>query len=102
MEHPTILLLGAAYNPGAMDTTHSLGVALYGHLKDLGWNPILHDPAAAYLELPAGSASREIAETKLSYLVEKAHAIVFCTDWPEYRDLDTKGKPTVDLRGRKG
>lgn len=91
---PKVLILGAAYNPGALDTTNSLGLEIFAECQRQGMYPTLHDPAATHLGLSAPSS-----ELSLKQLLEAAaDVVILCTDWPEYRGLENCGKPVLDLR----
>ena len=47
---PKVLILGATYNPGAMDVTESLGMAILQLAKSRGWQPTVIDPALGHLD----------------------------------------------------
>ena len=93
-----VVILGMAYNPGALSTVGSLGRALYYNLPGVArpgvpaWQVRISDPAFDYLcdEMgsPAGSADAQ-AE------IDRADIIIVTTPWPEYEKLDFRGKQVI-------
>ncbi len=81
----TVAVLGLAYKPGTPVTEASLGRTVADLLEKKGKAVICHDP---YMSGP--NPFEVIAD---------ADAVLVATAHPEYRQLDTQGKPTLDMWG---
>jgi len=102
---PKVLILGATYNPGAMDVTESLGLAVFRVAIARGWQPHLMDPALLHFgesllqEIGAMRSDHRYAQ---EYVTEWADAVILATHWPEFRALDFGSKPFLDLTWEQG
>jgi UDPglucose 6-dehydrogenase len=86
LEGKRIALLGLAFKPGTDDVRSAPALALARRFLAEGAAVVGHDPMAgpeAKAELP----DLEIADDPYE-AATRAHCIVVCTDWPEYRELD--------------
>lgn len=93
VDHPVIGILGAAYKPGTHITDESIGVRVAARAIAARWPVVMHDPKANVDELDvkqAGSGQQ---------VCDEADVILVATAWPEYKTLDFRGKPVVDLWG---
>lgn len=80
-----VAIWGLTYKPGTDTLRRSAAVELARWLLMQGAALCLHDPAVR--ELPPELSVAERAETPLAAL-SGAQALVVCTKWPEYRDID--------------
>ena len=93
-------VLGLTYKPGVDDVRETIAYDVIRVLIGEGASVIAHDPVgiekfkATY---PDVSSSVEFAETPEKVL-EAAEAIVIVTEWPQYEELDYRGKIVVDGR----
>jgi len=111
-----ICILGFAFKKNTGDTRESAAIYVSKHLLEEGAHLSIYDPKVSEnqvkldLEDPEnpGEFKRLVQYHKDPYVAaEKAHAIVVCTDWDEFRTLDYKrlydgmAKPAFLFDGRK-
>jgi UDP-glucose 6-dehydrogenase len=93
----TIGIAGIAYNPGGLDLTNSIGLAIARDMVELGYKVSVFDPASKFL-LKQEDEQFKIMET-LDELVIASDAIVIGTMWPEisawYRSY--KGNKPIEV-----
>ncbi len=86
--HATLGVLGVSYKRGVSLTEGSLGSLVVEDRWRRNRSVIVHDP---------------LAETRLAVslddLLDTADGLLVATDHDEYRDLDTRGLPTLDMFG---
>ncbi len=85
----TVGLLGMAFKPGIDDIRSSLSYKMKKHLSFISREVLTTDPYVKDDEslLP------------LDQVLERSDLLVLCTCHEEYRDLDLKGKPVIDVWG---
>ncbi|HXW59830.1 MAG TPA: nucleotide sugar dehydrogenase [Solirubrobacteraceae bacterium] len=91
----TVGVWGLTYKPGTDTLRRSSAVELCGWLVDRGVSVRAHDPAVT--RLPAGLAAVQLCDSPLQ-AAEGADALVVCTAWPLYREVDA-GAVANALRG---
>lgn len=86
LEEKRVALLGLAFKPGTDDVRFSPALALARQLLDEGADVVGYDPEAG------ANAKAEVAEITIAAsayeAVERAHCMVLCTAWDEFRSLD--------------
>ncbi|MFC9280198.1 UDP-glucose dehydrogenase family protein [Streptomyces collinus] len=88
-----ITVWGAAFKPGTNDVRESPALALAQALQQAGAHVTVHDPQAVHTAM---QRNPELDYTNdLVQSVDRAHAVVLGTEWPEYRQADPEA-----LRGR--
>ena len=103
--NPKVLILGITYNPGALDVTDSLGLAIFRIAAARGWTPHLMDPALLHF---GEILLREIGDRRSDhreaqkYVTDWADGVILATPWPEFRSLDFGTKPMLDLTWEQG
>ena len=86
LEEKKVALLGLAFKPGTDDIRFSPALALGRMLIDGGARVVGFDPAAG---VHAKSELEGLEVVSDAYeAIDKAHCLVVCTEWPEFRDLD--------------
>lgn len=90
---PIIGILGAAYKPGTAVTDASIGVRVAERALAANLRVVMHDPKADLSGLAVGVAGSG------RLVVEAADVVLIATPWPEYKTLDFRGKPVLDLWG---
>lgn len=92
---PRVAVLGLVYNAGALDITNSQGVMAAERFLSRGWQVVVYDPAATHFNLTLPLAKTAAAA------IEQANVVVIATPWPEFQDLDLKGKHVIDITWAK-
>jgi UDP-N-acetyl-D-mannosaminuronic acid dehydrogenase len=92
LENYTVGLLGMAFKANVDDTRSSLSYKLKKMLK--------HRAKAVLLTDPHVTTDPELIP--LEEVIANSDVLVLCTPHNEYRNLDTKGKPVVDIWGFLG
>ncbi|HEV7528639.1 MAG TPA: nucleotide sugar dehydrogenase [Solirubrobacteraceae bacterium] len=83
-----IAVWGLTYKPGTDTLRRSSALEMCGWLSEHGAFVRVHDPAVAVL--PNGAGDRlELCDTPLG-TAKNADALVMCTPWPEYREVDPR------------
>ena len=82
---PTVAVLGLAYTTGTNTLRRSAAVELYRKLTSVGiavraFDPLIRTPDAEHQDLTLSASATEA--------VRGAHAVVICTEWPEFRDYN--------------
>lgn len=90
---PRVAVLGATYNPGALDVTGSRGLAVAEEVLRRGWSVVLYDPAGPWL--PAGWAGKVPVVDSVEEALVQAEVVVIATPWPEFDGLEVGGRPVV-------
>lgn len=80
-----VAVWGLAYKPGTDTLRRSSALELCRWLGERGASVGAHDPAIA--SLPAEAGEVELAASALE-AARGAEALVVCTGWPEYREID--------------
>lgn len=93
IDTPVIGVLGAAYKPGTPVTDESVSVRLAAGAAGAGVSVVMHDPAADLSKLGVKVAA------SASEVIDQADVILVATAWPEYKTVDYRGKPVIDLWG---
>lgn len=84
LTHPVVAVLGLAYTPNTNTLRRSAAVELCRQLRAVGiavraYDPLILIADAEHLDLPLAASAAEA--------MRGAHAVVICTDYPEFRDL---------------
>lgn len=95
---PIVAVLGATYNPNALDVTGSPGLAVANGALQRGWTVCVYDPAASWLR--DGWAGLVPVATSMTEAVEPAQDVVVATAWTEFEGVDFGRRRVWDLRGR--
>jgi len=83
-----IVIMGAAFKANTGDTRESPGLTIVRHLLEEEADVVITDPKAIE------NARRDLGDVPVRYIedpyaaAEGAHALVICTEWQLYRDLD--------------
>ncbi|HEU4481105.1 MAG TPA: nucleotide sugar dehydrogenase, partial [Actinomycetota bacterium] len=88
LEGKRVLLLGLAFKPNTDDVRLSPALALAERLMTSGAEVVGYDPQAAN-EAKAELPTLEILPD-LDEAFNNAHAVVLCTEWSEFQDIDWK------------
>jgi UDPglucose 6-dehydrogenase len=84
----SVAILGLSYKPGSAVTDESLGIqvadALRGKARVITWDP-----------MTTGRLPTAVPKTAINL----SDAVLIATAWPEFVDLDTMGKPCLDVWG---
>lgn len=85
-------VLGLAFKANTDDTRESQSIKLINKLLSIGFKVNAYDPIAKVkLEnISLFSSAREC--------IENSDAIVVATEWPEFKNLEIKGKFVIDMR----
>jgi UDPglucose 6-dehydrogenase len=86
LEDKRVTLFGLSFKPGTDDVRFSPALALARRLLSEGSSVVGYDPQAsttAKEDLPELHVASDVYEA-----ASGAHAVVLCTDWPEFRALD--------------
>lgn len=101
-----IAVLGGAFKANTGDTRESPGLTVVRHLLNEKADVVLSDPKA--LE----NSQKDLGDAPVQYVEDPyeaaadAHALVICTEWAQYRDLDfqriydSMSKPAFVFDGR--
>jgi UDPglucose 6-dehydrogenase len=81
--HPIVAVLGLAYTPNTSTLRRSAAVELCRELRAAGMTVRAFDPLVRTAE--ADDADLPLAPSAAAAL-HGAHAVVICTEWPEFRD----------------
>lgn len=90
-------VLGLSFKPNTDDIRESRGIEVAILLIDRGAKVYVHDPAAL-------EKSKKILKDRVIYmndpqkLLEETEAVIIATEWPQYSQLDYRGKIVVDGR----
>lgn len=89
---PRIGVLGLTFKANTDDTRESQSIKLIDKLLSIGFKVNAYDPIAKVkLEnVSLFSSAREC--------IENSDAIVIATEWPEFKNLEIKGKFVIDMR----
>ncbi len=82
-----IAVWGQAFKAGTDDVRGSVAVAIVGALIEAGAQVAVHDPWAMNNAREQLGVGPRWSATALD-ATDGAHALVLCTEWPEYRDVD--------------
>ena len=95
---PVVAVLGLTYTPNTSTLRRSAAVELcrqllVGGMQVHAYDPLVHIADAEHRDIPLATTAAEA--------VRGAHAVVICTEWPEFRDypwpalLATMARPVV-------
>ncbi len=83
LTHPTVAVLGLAYTPNTSTLRRSSAVELCRQLLAAGFTVRAYDPLVRTVD--AEHRDIPLAATAAGAM-QDAHAVVICTEWPEFRD----------------
>jgi UDP-N-acetyl-D-mannosaminuronic acid dehydrogenase len=92
LHNMTIGLLGMSFKPNNDDIRSSLSYKMKKHIKFYAKNVISTDPYV--------TQDKELFPLK--EVIEKSDLLILCIPHKQYKDLDTNGKPVVDIWGYLG
>jgi len=87
-EHPvpTVAVFGLAFKPHTDDLREAPAAHVVGRLLDAGISVRLHDPVAVW---PGDHGDGRVVTCSTPYeAAAGAHALILCTEWPDYLSLD--------------
>jgi len=90
-------VLGLAFKPGTDDIRESRALEVVKLLLERGATVYAHDPRAAEKAREALGGKVAIVGNPQE-LIDMVDVVVIATEWPEYENLDYKGKIVVDGR----
>ncbi len=98
VQQPVVAVLGLTYTPNTSTLRRSAAVELCRQLLAAGakvkaYDPLIRTPDAEHRDLPVAASAADA--------LHGAHAVVICTEWPEFRDypwpalLGSMARPVV-------
>jgi len=90
-------VLGLAFKPGTDDIRESRALEVIKLLLERGATVYAHDPRAAEKAMEALGGKVAIVSNPQE-LIDMVDVVVIATEWPEYENLDYRGKIVVDGR----
>jgi len=83
VKQPVVAVLGLAYTPNTSTLRRSAAVELCRQLLAAGfkvqaYDPLIRTPDANHGDIPLAASAADA--------LRGAHAVVICTEWPEFRD----------------
>lgn len=85
-ESPVVAVLGLAFKPHTDDLREAPAAFIIRRLVNAGITVRVHDPVAPVPESAVGPSVMGCATAYEA--VHGAHAMILCTEWPEYLELD--------------